>query len=120
MGNAINPLLVSVCDALQAIILTIHNEDFSRYGFLLNPFTAVDLREYIIVCTLEKLVSPLFLYSHSNEPPEAGQAEAQCSLYMKELQQFILRAQNFYLKDFECLDFIMDRLVNLNAENNEC
>ena len=54
-----------------------------------------------------------FLCCHSNEPPEAGQAEAQCSLYMKELQQFILRAQNFYLKDFECMDFILDRLVNL-------
>ena len=31
MGNAIQPLLGSVADALQAIVLTMHNEDFSRW-----------------------------------------------------------------------------------------
>ena len=66
-----------------------------------------------LYCVYTGKTSRPFLCCHSNEPPEAGQAEAQCSLYMKELQQFILRAQNFYLKDFECMDFIMDRLVNL-------
>ena len=29
MGNAIQPLLGSISDALEAIILTMHNEDFS-------------------------------------------------------------------------------------------
>ena len=31
MGSAIQPLLGSVADALQAIVLTMHNEDFSRW-----------------------------------------------------------------------------------------
>ena len=36
MGNAINPLLSSINDALEAIILTMHNEDFSRYRQVSN------------------------------------------------------------------------------------
>ncbi|KAK2155274.1 hypothetical protein LSH36_244g03005 [Paralvinella palmiformis] len=70
MGNALEPLLNSISDALEAIILTIHNEDYS-----------------------------------STTPPEGS--EAQCSLYMKELQDFISRVQMTYLTQFECQDFVI-------------
>ncbi|XP_064633908.1 conserved oligomeric Golgi complex subunit 5-like [Lineus longissimus] len=75
MGNAINPLLSSIADALEAIILTMHSEDFSSQAI-----------------------------------PEGGQVEAPCSLYMKELQQFIARVQQTYLAQFQCGDFIMDSI----------
>ncbi|ELT89629.1 hypothetical protein CAPTEDRAFT_226404 [Capitella teleta] len=73
MGSAIQPLFSSISDALEAIILTIHQEDFSL-----------------------------------DSVPEGGQSESQCSLYMRELQQFILRVQSTYFVQFECQDFIMD------------
>ncbi|XP_071081856.1 conserved oligomeric Golgi complex subunit 5-like [Haliotis cracherodii] len=74
MGAAINPLLSSISDALEAIILTIHQEDFS------------------------------------GPAPSDNQTEAQCSLYMRELQGFVLRCQGDYLSQFRCRDFIMDSI----------
>ncbi len=47
----------------------------------------------------------------SSEVPADTTNEAQCSLYMKELQQFVIRANNFYLTPFECQSFIMDRFL---------
>ena len=41
--------------------------------------------------------------------PSEGKSDAQCSLYMRELQGFISRAYETYLTQFECTDFIMDR-----------
>jgi len=76
MGNAIAPLISSINDSLEAIILTMHSEDFSN----------------------------------TTPPPANAEAEAQCSLYMKELQQFIMRAQAMYFSEFECREFILDSL----------
>ncbi|XP_074644447.1 conserved oligomeric Golgi complex subunit 5-like [Tubulanus polymorphus] len=81
MGNAISPLLNSIADSVEAIILTIHQEDFS-----------------------------------STEP---SQSDSQCSLYMRELQQFISRCQNYYLSEFQCQDFIMDSIQPLACRSIE-
>ncbi|KAJ1063197.1 hypothetical protein K5549_012672 [Capra hircus] len=72
MGNAVQPLLTSVGDAIEAIIITMHQEDFS--GSL----------------------------------PSSGKPDVPCSLYMKELQGFIVRVMNDYFKHFECSDFVFD------------
>ena len=73
MGTAVQPLFESVSDALEAIILTMHNEDFSQ--------------------------------SSGSE----ASGDAQCSLYMRELQDFIVRVQNSYLAMFLCTDFTFNR-----------
>lgn len=75
MGGAITPLLSSVSDALEAIILTMHQEDFS------------------------------------GPAPTGNQADAPCSLFMKELQGFVTRCQADYLAQFHCRDFIMDNVL---------
>ncbi|XP_055958266.1 conserved oligomeric Golgi complex subunit 5 [Patella vulgata] len=75
MGNAVNPLLSSILDALEAIILTMHQEDFSGGA------------------------------------PPAGQTEAPCSLYMKELQGFVMRCSADYISQFQCVDFIMESIL---------
>ncbi|XP_068829172.1 conserved oligomeric Golgi complex subunit 5 isoform X3 [Capricornis sumatraensis] len=72
MGNAVQPLLTSVGDAIEAIIITMHQEDFS--GSL----------------------------------PSSGKPDVPCSLYMKELQGFIVRVMSDYFKHFECSDFVFD------------
>uniref|UniRef100_A0A8C0A6G3 Conserved oligomeric Golgi complex subunit 5 n=1 Tax=Bos mutus grunniens TaxID=30521 RepID=A0A8C0A6G3_BOSMU len=72
MGNAVQPLLTSVGDAIEAIIITMHQEDFS--GSL----------------------------------PNSGKPDVPCSLYMKELQGFIVRVMSDYFKHFECSDFVFD------------
>ncbi|KAK7101689.1 conserved oligomeric Golgi complex subunit 5-like isoform X2 [Littorina saxatilis] len=75
MGAAITPLLSSLTDALEAIILTMHQEDFS------------------------------------GPAPTGNQADAPCSLFMKELQGFVSRCQSDYLSQFHCRDFVMDNLL---------
>ncbi|KAK3767574.1 hypothetical protein RRG08_003835 [Elysia crispata] len=75
MGSAITPLLSSISDALEAIVLTIHQEDFS------------------------------------GPAPSSGETDAPCSLYMKELQSFIMRCYSDYLTPFKCKDFIMDSIL---------
>ncbi|XP_059152670.1 conserved oligomeric Golgi complex subunit 5-like [Physella acuta] len=75
MGAAIQPLLSSISDALEAIILTIHQEDFS------------------------------------GPAPSKTETESPCSLYMRELQSFIVRCQSDYLAPFKCKDFIMDSII---------
>ena len=77
MGTAIQPLFESVSDALEAIILTMHNEDFSQ--------------------------------SAGSE----GGGDAQCSLYMRELQDFIMRVHSSYLAMFQCTDFTFNRCGRL-------
>ncbi|XP_051890018.1 conserved oligomeric Golgi complex subunit 5 isoform X2 [Pristis pectinata] len=75
MGSAVQPLLNSVEDSVEAIIITMHQEDFA--GSL------------------------------------SGKPEVPCSLYMKELQGFILRIMSDYFKNFECVDFIYDSTENI-------
>lgn len=41
--------------------------------------------------------------------PTGNQADAPCSLFMKELQGFVSRCQTDYLSHFLCQDFIMDK-----------
>ncbi|CAH1787402.1 unnamed protein product, partial [Owenia fusiformis] len=74
MGTSIQPLLGSISDALEAIILTMHSENFA----------------------LARV--------------EDVEGEATCSLYMKELQQFIQRVHSTYLSQFTCTDYIMDSI----------
>ncbi|KAJ8301246.1 hypothetical protein KUTeg_020233 [Tegillarca granosa] len=74
MSNAINPLLSSISDAVEAIILTMHQEDFS------------------------------------GSAPADGQKESQCSLFMRELQDFVSRCRSDYLSQFDCQDFIMESI----------
>ncbi|XP_064198883.1 conserved oligomeric Golgi complex subunit 5 [Anguilla rostrata] len=70
MAAAVQPLLLSVSDSVEAIIITMHLEDFS------GPLSA------------------------------PGKPEVPCSLYMKELQGFIVRVMSDYFRHFQCLDFI--------------
>ncbi|XP_052679211.1 conserved oligomeric Golgi complex subunit 5-like isoform X3 [Crassostrea angulata] len=74
MSSALSPLMSSVLDAVEAIILTMHQEDFS-----------------------------------SSAVPDPGK-ESQCSLYMRELQEFVSRCQADYLSRYECQDFIYDSI----------
>ena len=83
MGTAIQPLFESVSDALEAIILTMHNEDFSQ--------------------------------STASE----GGGDAQCSLYMRELQDFIMRVHSSYLTMFQCTDFTFNRCGCLLLNNGD-
>merc|ERR1712142_182063 len=81
MGIAIDPLLCSIENAMESIILTIHDEDYS------NPVASVDTS-----------------------------SEAQCSLYMRELQQFIQRAQESYLTPFQCQEFITKSVLPMASK----
>ncbi|XP_063998565.1 conserved oligomeric Golgi complex subunit 5 [Pogoniulus pusillus] len=72
MGSAVQLLLSSVGDSIEAIIITMHQEDFS--GSLSS----------------------------------SGKPDVPCSLYMKELQGFIVRVMNDYFRHFECFDFVFD------------
>ncbi|XP_048741093.2 conserved oligomeric Golgi complex subunit 5-like isoform X2 [Ostrea edulis] len=74
MSSAISPLMSSVLDAVEAIILTMHQEDFS-----------------------------------SSSVPDPNK-ESQCSLYMRELQEFVSRCQSDYLSRYDCQDFIYDSI----------
>lgn len=76
MSSAVQPLFSSITDAVEAIILTMHNEDFSGN--------------------------------------DTGGAEAQCSLYMKELQGFIGRVASDYLAVYQT-SFIMKEKIHTLA-----
>ncbi|XP_057373546.1 conserved oligomeric Golgi complex subunit 5-like [Daphnia carinata] len=75
MRNSIQPLLTSLTDAIEAILLTMHDEDFS-----------------------------------SAHPPESGAASAPCSLYMKELQNFMSRSAGDYFSLYHSPDFLREEL----------
>ncbi|KAJ9578646.1 hypothetical protein L9F63_005136 [Diploptera punctata] len=78
--NIATPLLASISDAIEAIILTMHNEDYSMSG---------DVPE-----------------SDINVASKKSDA-TQCSLYMKELQGFTSRTVSNYLAPFHNQDLIM-------------
>ncbi|CAF3433686.1 unnamed protein product [Rotaria sp. Silwood1] len=73
MHTAIHPFLNSVADCIEAILATMHTEDFSQ--------------------------------------PAASQSDSQSSLYMKELQEFIIRIQKDYFSEFQCKDFMYENLA---------
>ena len=71
MRNSIQPLLSSLTDAVESILLTMHDEDFS-----------------------------------SPQAPEGGSAP--CSLYMKELQNFMSRSAGDYFTLYHSPDFLRE------------
>lgn len=78
MSSAINPLLLSIEDALSAIIVTMHQENFGYDA------SALDYNE-----------------------------RQQCSLYVRELQDFIARIWRDYLSPFECRDLINEETTSV-------
>lgn len=44
------------------------------------------------------------------------QKDSQCSLYMRELQDFVVRCQTDYLSKYQCQDFIMEWYVVYNEK----
>lgn len=72
MSAAVSPLLASIEDAVSAIIVTMHQEDFS----------------------------------YPVDGKDKSQQQQQCSLYMRELQEFIARVWRDYLAPFECAQFV--------------
>lgn len=44
---------------------------------------------------------------YSGATPE-NQKDAQCSLYLRELQDFVIRCQTDYLTNYQCTDFVME------------
>ncbi|CAF4578051.1 unnamed protein product, partial [Rotaria sp. Silwood2] len=73
MHTAIHPFLNSVADCIEAILATMHTEDFSQSA--------------------------------------GSQSDSQSSLYMKELQEFIIRIQKDYFSEFQCKDFMYENLA---------
>lgn len=74
MRNSLQPLLASLTDAVEAILLTMHDEDFS-----------------------------------SQNVPEGGSAP--CSLYMKELQNFMSRSAADYFSLYHSPDILREEYV---------
>lgn len=74
MANTIRPLLLSVADSVEAIILTIHNEDFSA---------------------------------------NAASDNVLCSLYMKELQDFLGRVVKDHFSIYKCTELLYESLIPL-------
>ncbi|XP_059094020.1 conserved oligomeric Golgi complex subunit 5-like [Tigriopus californicus] len=75
---AVEPLMNSISDAIEAIILTIHNEDFSGSG------------------------------EDQTGSAVSNPAAKPCSLYMKELQSFLSRVSADYLQAFECHELLAE------------
>ncbi|XP_066198530.1 conserved oligomeric Golgi complex subunit 5 isoform X1 [Saccopteryx leptura] len=124
MGNAVQPLLTSVGDAIEAIIITMHQEDFSgeerqrgerdreREGGgagSINSHMCLDQASPgFQTGDLSISRSTLYPLRHHRLLPSSGKPQVPCSLYMKELQGFIARVMSDYFKHFECLDFVFD------------
>ncbi|CAF0791631.1 unnamed protein product [Adineta ricciae] len=72
MNTAIHPFLNSVADCIEAILVTMHNENFSQ---------------------------------------TAPSSDARSSLYMKELQEFIMRIEKDYFNEFQCKNFMYENLA---------
>lgn len=82
MRNAVKPILTSVNNSIEAIISTMHKEDFSS-------------------------------------SVAGGQSGEACSLYMKELQSFISRAQNDYFSEFPDCDVIQEGIQQIACQTIE-
>ncbi|CAK8697833.1 unnamed protein product [Clavelina lepadiformis] len=76
MAAAVQPLVSSVADSIEAIIFTMHNEDFSQES-------------------------------------DSRRENTFCSLYVKELRDFLSRVINDHFSRFLCQDFIMESLLPL-------
>lgn len=76
VSGAISPLLSSIQDAVEAILLTLHKEDFS-----------------------------------AEEAGDPSNSASSCSLYMKELQGFLSRVSQDFLKEFLCQGFLTTCLI---------
>uniref|UniRef100_T1IMS2 Conserved oligomeric Golgi complex subunit 5 n=1 Tax=Strigamia maritima TaxID=126957 RepID=T1IMS2_STRMM len=80
MASITHPLIKSIRESIEDVILTMHNEDYSTNS------------------TNSTISAP-------------------CSLYMKELEQFIIRAHSQYLCQFEADDFTVTLLHPLAARS---
>uniref|UniRef100_H2YD78 Conserved oligomeric Golgi complex subunit 5 n=1 Tax=Ciona savignyi TaxID=51511 RepID=H2YD78_CIOSA len=76
MAGAVQPLVSSVADAVEAIVLTMHNEDFD-----------VDV--------------------------DSVSGNTLCSLYVKELRDFLSRVVKDHFSQFTFKDFVMESLLPL-------
>nr|CAB3232560.1 conserved oligomeric Golgi complex subunit 5 [Phallusia mammillata] len=80
MASAVQPLVSSVADSVEAIILTIHNEDFSQES-------------------------------------DNSEGNTLCSLYIKELRDFVSRVVRDHFSRFACKDFVMESLHPLGQRS---
>nr|XP_002121988.1 conserved oligomeric Golgi complex subunit 5 [Ciona intestinalis] len=76
MAGAVQPLVSSVADAVEAIVLTMHNEDFDTDADSVSGNTL-------------------------------------CSLYVKELRDFLSRVVKDHFSQFDFKDFVMESLLPL-------
>lgn len=83
MKTAIQPLVSSVEDAIESILLTMHDEDFSG-----SPGTAGDA---------DQMATSTF-------------GLPQCSLYMRELQDFVARVVVDYFSQIKCTSFTNEKM----------
>ncbi len=90
MTNTINPIMSSVIDSIEAIMLTMHSENYNR--FLFYHFFAI-FNSWNI--------------SFSNSQSES--TDSQCSGYMRELQGFIARVTNVYFKQLPDCEVMQNR-----------
>ena len=59
-------------------------------------------------CELAYFFFFFFFFFFCRSLPNSGKPDVPCSLYMKELQGFIVRVMSDYFKHFECSDFVFD------------
>jgi len=84
----IMPVITAIESAVEAILLTMHNEDFSQYVF---DFTIL-------------VIFNLIFFRND----DTNKSEAPCSLYVKELQGFLSRVSNQYLALFKWADVLSE------------
>ncbi|KAL3853402.1 hypothetical protein ACJMK2_016944 [Sinanodonta woodiana] len=85
--------LDSIQDSLQSIVLLMSNA--------INPLLSS------ISDALEAITLTMHQEDFSISAPADGQTDAPCSLYMRELRDFVSRCQSDYLSQYECTEFIM-------------
>jgi hypothetical protein len=90
MTNTITPIMSSVIDSIEAIMLTMHSENYNRFLFY----------HFFLFSILE---TSLFFNSQSEL------TDSQCSGYMRELQGFIARVTNVYFKQLPDCEVMRNR-----------
>ncbi len=88
--NGIDPLLNSIEDAVESIVLTMHKEDFGGDDASGGPTT---------------------------DDEDATASSSSCSPYMRELQTFVSRVSADFLQEFACRDFVSSCLRPSHARS---
>lgn len=81
------------------ILLPIVSKRFSR-----RCTTKIFLSEICFFSSIRNVFVTFFFVRSTN-----NRSESQSSLYMKELQEFILRIQKDYFNEFQCKDFMYEK-----------